>query len=160
MKPTPFMGNDGEVFQLDDGSFWEIKYEYEYLYEYYPAVIVCPSSGELIIDGKRLSISPVSARPPKPTTDTPKPAAGAPKPTQEVEGAGPAVVESQIDGDFEGWEGETIVKLVNGQIWQQTSYHYEYHYAFMPDVLIFRSGAVYKMQVEGVDEAVTVERLK
>ena len=26
------------------------------------------------------------------------------------------VVESQIDGDFNGWEGETIVKLMNGQI--------------------------------------------
>jgi hypothetical protein len=33
------------------------------------------------------------------------------------------VVESQIDGDFNGWEGETVVKLVNGQIWQQTEYH-------------------------------------
>jgi hypothetical protein len=50
------------------------------------------------------------------------------------------VTESQIDGDFEGWEGETIVKLTNGQIWQQTEYHYEYHYAFMPEVLIYPSG--------------------
>src|SRR5262249_51226518 len=25
------------------------------------------------------------------------------------------VVESQIDGDFNGWEGETIVKLMNSQ---------------------------------------------
>ena len=52
-------------------------------------------------------------------------------------GAGPTadVIESQIDGDFEGWEGETIFKLTNGQIWQQTSYAYHYHYAFMPDVL-------------------------
>ena len=41
------------------------------------------------------------------------------------------VVESQIDGDFNGWEGETIVKLMNGQIWQQAEYHYEYHYAYM-----------------------------
>jgi hypothetical protein len=70
------------------------------------------------------------------------------------------VIESKIDGDFDGWEGETIVKLTNGQVWQQDQYHYEYHYAFMPDVLIYRSGAGYKMKVEGTDEAVGVVRLK
>lgn len=71
-----------------------------------------------------------------------------------------SVIESKIDGDFEGWEGETIVKLANGQIWQQAAYHYEYHYAFMPDVLIYRSGGEYKMKVDGTDEAVVVTQLK
>ena len=70
------------------------------------------------------------------------------------------VIESKIDGDFEGWDGETVVKLMNGQIWQQTQYHYEYHYAFMPDVIIYKSGGRYKMLVDGTDEAVVVERLK
>lgn len=74
--------------------------------------------------------------------------------------ASPGVIESKIDGDFEGWEGETIVKLLNGQIWQQTDYHYEYHYAFMPDVLIYRSGGGYKMKVDGTAEAVGVVQLK
>src|SRR5262249_36593061 len=63
------------------------------------------------------------------------------------------VIESQIDGDFEGWEGETIVKLTNGQVWQQTDYYYEYTYDFMPEVLVYRSGFGYKMKVDGVDEA-------
>jgi hypothetical protein len=70
------------------------------------------------------------------------------------------VIETQIDGDFEGWEGETIVKLMNGQIWQQTEYHYHYHYAFMPDVVIYSSAGGYKMKVEGVDKAVRVRQLK
>ena len=70
------------------------------------------------------------------------------------------VIESQIDGDFEGWEGETIVKLMNGQIWQQTEYYYYYHYAFMPKVLIYKSGSGYKMKVEGIEKAVRVKRLK
>ncbi len=39
-KPAPFMGNDGEIFKLADGSLWEVKYEYEYMYEYYPDVII------------------------------------------------------------------------------------------------------------------------
>ena len=72
----------------------------------------------------------------------------------------PSVIENRIDGDFEGWEGETIVKLENRQIWQQSEYHYHYHYAFMPEVLIFKSGSGYKMWVEGVEKAVRVERLK
>jgi hypothetical protein len=72
----------------------------------------------------------------------------------------PDVIESQIDGDFEGWEGETIVKLMNGQIWQQLEYYYVYHYAFMPRVLIYKSGRVYKMKVEGVDKAVGVMQLR
>lgn len=75
-------------------------------------------------------------------------------------GASPSVIETKIDGDFEGWEGETIVKLMNGQIWQQTEYHYHYHYAFMPKVLLFKSGTGYKMKVDGVEKAVGVKRLK
>ncbi len=35
----------------------------------------------------------------------------------ESQQATPNVIETQIDGDFEGWEGETIVKLMNGQVW-------------------------------------------
>lgn len=72
----------------------------------------------------------------------------------------PEVIESQIDGDFEGWEGETVVKLMNGQIWMQTEYYYEYMYAYMPDVLIYKSSGGYKMKVEGIDQAVEVRLLK
>lgn len=70
------------------------------------------------------------------------------------------VVESKIDGDFEGWDGDTIFKLSNGQIWQQTDSAYSYHYSFMPDVIIYPSGSVWKMKVEGADDTITVTRLK
>jgi hypothetical protein len=70
------------------------------------------------------------------------------------------VIESHIDGEFHGWEGETIFKLTNGQIWQQSSYAYVYEYAYQPEVLIYRSGARFKMRVEGVDDAIEVVRLK
>lgn len=71
-----------------------------------------------------------------------------------------SVIESQIDGEFEGWEGETIVKLMNGQIWIQTEYYYEYSYAYMPEVLIYQSGGGWNMKVEGVNKAVGVEQLR
>lgn len=58
-KPSPFMGNNGEIFKLDDGSIWEVKYEYEYMYEYYPDVVICPDKGILIINGKKLNVEQV-----------------------------------------------------------------------------------------------------
>ncbi len=72
----------------------------------------------------------------------------------------PSVIETQIEDDFEGWDGETVVKLLNGQIWEQTEYYYEYHYSFMPNVLIYKSGLSYKMRVDGIAKAVGVVRLK
>ncbi len=83
----------------------------------------------------------------QPQTYTPTP------PTSEV-------IESKIDGDFDGWDGETIVKLFNGQIWQQTEYYYHYHYSFMPSVVIYKSGTGYKMKVDGIDKAIGVNRIK
>jgi hypothetical protein len=69
-------------------------------------------------------------------------------------------IESQIDGDFEGWEGETVLKLTNGQLWQQTEYYYHYHYAFMPNVIILKTTTGYKMLVDGIPKAVGVTKLK
>jgi hypothetical protein len=84
---------------------------------------------------------------------SPAPAPAAPTTTS-------AAIESQIDGDFNGWEGETIFKLTNGQIWQQAEYDYEYEYAFMPEVTIYKTSACWKMKVEGMDDTVCVKRLK
>jgi hypothetical protein len=148
LSPTPFMGNNGEIIKLSDGSLWEVKYEQEYLYEYYPNVVICPSQGKLAIKDKVLNIEKVGEEPPaKPKSETQKPSA-------------PQVIESQIQDDFEGWEGETIVKLTNGQIWQQSEYYYHYHYAFMPKVIIYRSGGGNKMKVDGIEKSVGVELLK
>jgi len=71
-----------------------------------------------------------------------------------------SVIESQVDGEFEGWEGETIVKLTNGQIWQQSEYHYNYHYAYMPKVIIYKKGSRYEMMVDGTDKAVAVKKIR
>jgi len=70
------------------------------------------------------------------------------------------VVESHIDGNFEGWSGQTIFRLTNGQIWQQASYAYTYHYAFRPKVMIYPSGGGYIMRVDGVRQTIQVRRLK
>lgn len=75
-------------------------------------------------------------------------------------GGGPDLIESRIDGNFEGWSGETIFKLENGQIWQQVTYSYTYRYAFRPKVLIIKVHGAYKMVVEGISQSIFVRRLK
>ena len=70
------------------------------------------------------------------------------------------VIESKIDGTFNGWDGDTIFALTNGQIWQQDSYSYTYHYSYRPNIIIYPSGGRYKMHVEGVDKDIYVKRLK
>ena len=50
------MGNNGEVFVLSDSSIWEVKYEYEYMYEYFPRVTVCPAESFVIVGGKKLQV--------------------------------------------------------------------------------------------------------
>lgn len=63
LSPTPFMGNNGELFRLADGSVWEVKFEYQYLYEYYPKVTICPARSVLIVRGKSLNVQRVASAP-------------------------------------------------------------------------------------------------
>jgi len=69
-------------------------------------------------------------------------------------------IESTISGEIEGWEGDTIFKLDNGQIWQQAEYDYTYFYAYRPDVTIYQTSAGCRMKVEDETETVLVKRIK
>lgn len=147
VSPSPFMGNNGEIFKLLDGSIWEVKYEYEYLYEYSPQVIVCPDKGKLFLGDKKINVQRVGER----KTSAPK----VKRPTLSSE-----VIESQIEGEFNGWDGETIFKLVNGQVWQQSTYAYTYSYKYRPKVMIIPANGGFAMQVEGMDQRIQVVRIK
>jgi hypothetical protein len=70
------------------------------------------------------------------------------------------VIESSIDGDFEGFEGEKVFKLLNGQVWQQMDFTYQYHYAYGPRVMIYQAGGRTMMKVDGVDKPVRVMQLR
>ncbi len=130
-----FEGFDDEMlFKLMDGSYWiQDEYKYWYHYAYCPRVNILSSEGRLYlqIDGQSEIV-----------------------PIRQISD----VVESQISGEFKGWEGETTYTLTNGQVWQQCTYSYEYTYAYMPEVLIYSSGGGYKMQVEGT--TADVRRIK
>ena len=61
--------------------------------------------------------------------------------------------EGQISGNFHGWDGETIYKLMDGHIIQQSELHIHYHYAYAPHVIIYRSSSgAYKIHVEDDDD--------
>ena len=147
--PSPYLNNGGETIILMDGTIWQdTSYNYSYAYEYFPSVTICPSGGFMIMKGKKISIIPIgTSAPERGKSSTPA------SPSQ-------AVIESRIDGDFNGWEGETIFKLTNGQIWQQASYSYSYHYAFRPSILIIQTRGGYVMQVEGMSDKISVRRLR
>ena len=72
------------------------------------------------------------------------------------------VIRTCINGDFEGWEGDTIVVLCNGQVWQQSDYNYHFAYGFTPDVLIYRTPyGGYRMVVDrDYENSVAVMRLR
>jgi hypothetical protein len=157
VSPAPLLGNHGEVVRLADGSLWEVIGEYLYLYQYYPSVVACPS--KLIVGDHRLNVRLLHPADPVTTANSGQPA---PRGQQSLRPPTPQpeVIDSQIYGEFTGWDGETIFRLMNGQIWQQTSYSYTYHYAFMPKVLIFRADGGYIMQVDGIQERISVRLLR
>lgn len=70
------------------------------------------------------------------------------------------VVQSRINGTFNGWDGDTIFELENGQIWKQRDYAYMYHYAYRPKVTIIKEDFSYKMFIEDVTETLVVEKIK
>jgi len=121
-----FEGFDDQVlFKLMDGSCWvQDEYKYWYYYSYCPDVKILQKAGIFYIqvDGQSETV-----------------------PVREISG----VVESKINGEFKGWEGDTIYELVNGQVWQQSRYKYKYKYAYMPRVLVYNPGGGYIMKVKG-----------
>ena len=61
----------------------------------------------------------------------------------------------QVEDEWEGWAGDTIVKLTDGSVWRQEEYHYEYRYTYRPTVVI-QGG---RMFVEGMSRGIRVNRL-
>lgn len=67
--------------------------------------------------------------------------------------------ESSIAGRFDGWNGDTVVRLLDGTRWRQVDGAVIVHHAFMPAVTVYRSGTMHRMRIEGVGRSVSVEPL-
>ena len=67
--------------------------------------------------------------------------------------------ESRIVGEFAGWEGDNVYELANGTKWQQVRHKYEYRYKDQPEARIWKDGAKYLLEIEGMDEMIQVRRV-
>lgn len=132
-----FTGWDGEtLFILSNGQYWlQARYSYVYHYAYRPIVKISRNNNRFYLEVEGLND------------------------VVEVKKAD-NVIESQIDGEFTGWDGETVFELSNGQVWKQNRYAYKYHYSYRPRVVIYDSGSGYKLSVKGVTETLPVRRIR
>ena len=72
----------------------------------------------------------------------------------------PTEIRSRIDGDFAGWDGDTVFRLKNGQVWEQRTGGRWRHRARDPEVVITRNLlGFYRMKLVDEDRSVGV-RLK
>ncbi len=69
-----------------------------------------------------------------------------------------AVIETRIAGDFEGWEGDTVFRMENGQVWLQTDGKSHRTRMRSPRVYLFRDYGYYEMRVEGMRDSIRVRR--
>lgn len=121
-----FNGFDGDaLFRLSDGTYWlQAEYKYWYHYAYRPEVELYLLNGSprlrLVGQSETVAVTQVSA-----------------------------VIESQIVGTFNGWDGDSEYELTNGQVWKQTQYHYEYKYSYRPSVVIYSASVGKITDVEG-----------
>ncbi|WGG52163.1 hypothetical protein [Rugamonas sp. DEMB1] len=149
VSPTPFMGNNGEIFKLADGSVWEVKYEYEYMYEYNPDVIICPGRGRLIVNKKSLNIASVAGR----TSARPAQPATAP-------GRWDIYEETNLQGSISGTiKAGSVFKTVSGNVYEVTGLTLQLVLELQPDVMVLRNGEVYKLVVKGFEEPLICRKL-
>ena len=149
VSPSPFMGNDGEILKLVDGSLWEVKYEYEYLYEYYPSVVICPSRGRLIVGEKSLNVELVAAAP------------GSKKAGSKQADKWEIFEETNLEGSISGTiQQGRIFKTASGSIYEVIGLTLQLVLELQPEVIVLRNGDIYKLIVEGFDEPLLCRKLK
>lgn len=62
---------------------------------------------------------------------------------------------SRISGEFTGWNGNSIYKLDDGSVWEQSVYKYQYVYQYRPTVIVVRANGGYVMRVANTEARVT-----
>ena len=138
------MGNNGEIFRLLDGSVWEVKYEYEYLYEYYPAVTMCPGRGQMVLGTKTLNVQLVSGVPKGP---------GEPKGKGTPSGKWELFEETNLQGSISGTvQAGRVFKRTSGNVYEVIGLTLQLVLDLQPEVIVLRDGATYKLIIRGFEE--------
>jgi hypothetical protein len=116
------------VVELTDGSIWQqSEYHYEYRYAYRPQAAMI--DGALRVEGMSRAVR-----------------------VRRISSGS----RMRIRGTWRGWLGRnTVVELQDGSRWAPAEYHYEYHYAYRPWVVLVGN----MLQVEGMSRPVKVRRV-
>lgn len=124
--------NDYVLFKLANGTYWiQAEYKYWYHYEYNPDVVIFQQNNKYFLTVANNTVPVIQ------TTN---------------------VIESHIDGYFNGWQGRTTYRLRNRQVWQQLTPLYTSASVFAPEVIIYDSpNEGYKMIV--ANTVVNVKRI-
>lgn len=69
------------------------------------------------------------------------------------------LLRSVIINEFHGWTGNAVLRLANGQVWQQSAYLYEYHYAHRPEARLVDNGGETLLYVDGLTQPAVVRRV-
>jgi hypothetical protein len=79
-----------------------------------------------------------------------------------IDFSGQESMESTIDGEFNGWRGDTVFRLANGTVWQQVDGERLVvgRPEMNPEVTIERGYFGYRMRVEGHNRRVQVRRVE
>lgn len=151
LSPSPFMGNNEEIFKLADGSLWEVKYEYQYLYEYYPSITICPSRGKLIIGAKSLNVQSLSGA---------HRGASSAKGRSGQAGKWEIFEETNLEGSISGTVQQgRIFKTTSGHVYEVVGLTLQLVLEIQPEVMVLRNGETYKLIVKGFDEPLICSKL-
>lgn len=112
-----FEGFDQDaIFALTDGTYWiQSEYRYWYHYAYRPQVEIVNHGGclylQLVGSNERVAVRQLHQ-----------------------------VIESRIDGDFEGWTGNSVYTLTNGHTYRQRDGKCRSRHRHRPGVLVYDGG--------------------
>jgi len=70
------------------------------------------------------------------------------------------ITEGVLSGACNGWDGNTLFRFDNGQIWEQAIYRYRYFYIYHPRVKIWNDRGQCLLEEDGVDEVLPVRRVR
>jgi hypothetical protein len=128
--------SEDTLIEVDNGNIWkQATYYYHYTYAYRPNITI-------YLDGTRYYA--------------------------EVEGIDKRVevemvmeyFKGKIKDTFNGWNGDTVIELIDGSLWEQDDNQIEVAFAFQPDIIIYRHDyeTSFYASVEGVDKHVKVNQ--
>ncbi len=66
---------------------------------------------------------------------------------------------TRLVGAFDGYDGDKIFTLANGEKWQQSRYKYKYKYAYRPSVKLWKDGSKHYLEFDCMDEMIEVKRV-